>query len=341
MRFNYFIFSIIFIAGSIFLSGCGNKNKTEAAEFFERGNYHFKKREYDRAIELFSEAIEKVPDFADAYNNRGLCFEKTGNLEKAMMDYREAVELDDSFDQAKLNLAASYVHLGDPDLSQDLFQQLEKAYADSSQFYDYRGQYYLQKNDPDRAINDFQTSITLNNGTAESLTNLGYAYYQKRLFEDAKLNFEKALNIDSDFSFALNNLSATWSQLNDWVKALTYSEKVMKENPNEIQFLNTHVLNLLENGRFKEANSLIEKALKLAPENPYSLRNAAVYHIKSEQKAEAKQILLNIEKENPEVEYLYYYLGISAESPASACNFFKTGSMIGDLRSKQEYDKCK
>src|SRR5690606_13828347 len=98
------------------------KNKKEAAEFFERGNYHFKKREYERAIELFSEAIDKIPDFADAFNNRGLCFEKQGNLEKAASDYLKAVELDDSFSQAKLNLAAANMHLGKLKESESLFR---------------------------------------------------------------------------------------------------------------------------------------------------------------------------------------------------------------------------
>ena len=94
--------ALFFVFVGIIVS-CGSKNKTEAAEFFERGNYHFKKNEVERALELFTEAIEKVPDFADAFNNRGLCYERLDNIEKAANDYRKAVELDDSFNKAKIN----------------------------------------------------------------------------------------------------------------------------------------------------------------------------------------------------------------------------------------------
>ena len=57
------IFSLFFVA-------C--KNKKESAEFFGRGNYHFKKNELETALHFFDEAIKKDKEFSDAYNNRGM-----------------------------------------------------------------------------------------------------------------------------------------------------------------------------------------------------------------------------------------------------------------------------
>jgi tetratricopeptide (TPR) repeat protein len=51
---------------------CSNDRTDEAAQFFLRGNVQLQKREYREAIRYYSEALDKKPDFADAYNNRGL-----------------------------------------------------------------------------------------------------------------------------------------------------------------------------------------------------------------------------------------------------------------------------
>lgn len=321
-------------------SACSGKNKTEAAEFFERGNYHFKKHEYERAIELFSEAIEKVPDFADAYNNRGLCYESSGNLERAIGDYRKAVSLDDSFDQAKLNLAAALNHAQQLDESGKLFAELQAVYADSAQFLNYRGQYFLNRFDSDRALIDFEKLIKNFGPNPENLTNLGYAYYQKRDYAQAKTQFERALAIDPDFAFALNNLAATLAQTNDWAQALSYSSRLVKNHSTELNFLNTHALNLLENQQLNEAAEFIHKALKIDPANPYSLRNKAVLALKSENGAEAREILEKVEAQNPEVEFLYYYLGRSVESKTKACAHYQRGAKLHDSRCEMALSDC-
>jgi tetratricopeptide (TPR) repeat protein len=325
---------------SAFILSCQSKNKSEAAEFFERGNYHFKKREYERAIQLFSEAIGKVPDFSDAYNNRGLCYEQMGNPGKAISDYQKAVDLDDSFLQAKLNLSRALIHSGETEQSGKVLLQLETAYKDSAAFYDYRGQWNLLRNKMDAAITDFDRAIILGQENEETLTNLGFAFYQKGELKNAENYFMKALNKKPDFGFALNNLSATYGRLNEWEKALSYSSKAVSGNPTELSFLNTHTLNLLENGEIKKAAESLEKSLKLNPESPYSLRNKSILLIKNEQKDAAVEILKKIERTNPDVEFLYYYLGKAVANEQEACNFFKRGKALGDTRCEQESKGC-
>ncbi len=325
--------------GSV-LHSCSNKSKSEAAEFFERGNYHFKKREYERAIELFTEAIEKVPDFADAYNNRGLCFEKTEQFERARADYQQAVDLDDSFSQAKLNLARVLIHNSETEKSGLLIADIEQEYRDSSSFFDYRGQWYLLKNQIDAAINDFSHAIDLGGESAELFTNLGFAYYQKKDFPNARDYFLKALSINPQFGYALNNLSASYGHSNEWYKALEYSKKAVDTNPTELSFINTHTLNLLETNDLKKAKEMLEKGLKRSPTDPYVMRNKAIFLIKSESIKEGHNYLVQIEKTNPEVEYLYFYLGISSNSKPVACSFFKRGASLGDRRSQTELESC-
>src|SRR5690606_12390367 len=165
--------------------------------------------------------------------------------------YQQAVDLDDSFSQAKLNLARVLIHNSETEKSGVLLKDIEQEYRDSSSYFDYRGQWYLLKNQTDAAITEFSHAIDLGGESAELLTNLGFAYYQKKDFSNARVYFLKALQLNPQFGYALNNLSATYGHSNEWDKALDYSKKAVEINPTELSFINTHTLNLLETNDLK------------------------------------------------------------------------------------------
>ena len=45
------------------------------------------------AIEDYDEAVALNPDYAEAYNNRGVAYEKKGDLDLAIQDYDKAIAL--------------------------------------------------------------------------------------------------------------------------------------------------------------------------------------------------------------------------------------------------------
>ncbi len=52
------------------------------------------KREYDRAIADYNEAIRLDPKFTAAYTNRGIAWRSKGEYDRAVADYSEAIRLD-------------------------------------------------------------------------------------------------------------------------------------------------------------------------------------------------------------------------------------------------------
>ena len=61
-----------------------------------------KKRNYDKAIADYSEAVRIDPNNAKAYYDRGLAYRSNGKRDKAIADFSEAIRLDP-------NNAAAYV----------------------------------------------------------------------------------------------------------------------------------------------------------------------------------------------------------------------------------------
>ena len=62
------------------------------------------KGKLDHAITDFHKAIAFDPNFTPAYNTRGLAYEKMGDKEQAIADYRKVLEIDPSNQKAKEGL---------------------------------------------------------------------------------------------------------------------------------------------------------------------------------------------------------------------------------------------
>src|SRR6516165_3123530 len=65
-----------------------------APAYNKRGIAYEKQRNFDKAISDYDEAIRLDPNYALAYNNRGIADKKQRNFDKAISDYNEAIRLD-------------------------------------------------------------------------------------------------------------------------------------------------------------------------------------------------------------------------------------------------------
>lgn len=89
--------------------------QTSSAEFrFERGNAHFNGGAYDEAISEYVKAIEIDPNFAKAYCNLGLAYQRKGLLDLAVDSFSKAVELRPESERYRRNLESARKELDAP-----------------------------------------------------------------------------------------------------------------------------------------------------------------------------------------------------------------------------------
>lgn len=70
---------------------------TMAQDFRDYGGKNYESEEnfltYERAIQDFNQALQLSPNFAMAYNNRGVAYMLADNIKKANADFSKATEL--------------------------------------------------------------------------------------------------------------------------------------------------------------------------------------------------------------------------------------------------------
>ena len=88
---------------------CGS---AEANADLARGAQCLTERKFDCAIKHFSRAIERSPDFAEAYNQRAIAYYLMENFEQSSEDCRKAIELMPCHFGAWAGLGHCQAHLG-------------------------------------------------------------------------------------------------------------------------------------------------------------------------------------------------------------------------------------
>lgn len=91
-------------------------------------------KELEKAIKDFGKAIDLMPNFAEAYNNLGFCYRKTGKLEKSLTAYDHAIRIDSNFAQAREYRGETFLAMGDlknADKELAYLTELKSSYADT------------------------------------------------------------------------------------------------------------------------------------------------------------------------------------------------------------------
>jgi tetratricopeptide (TPR) repeat protein len=145
-----------------------------ARAFFSIGYLHSEKNENDQAISAYDQAIELMPDFADAYTSRGVVKSTLGDAEEAVADHDEAIRLKPDFAEAFINRG--------------------------------RAKRALKKHE--EAITDFDEAIRLNPNSATAYTHRGVSKNALDQHQGAIADHDKAIQLSPDFVDAYINRGA-------------------------------------------------------------------------------------------------------------------------------------
>ncbi|MDR3614010.1 MAG: tetratricopeptide repeat protein [Candidatus Obscuribacterales bacterium] len=118
----------------------------------------------------------------------------------------------------------------------------------------------------------------------KAIVNYSYNYGNKCLVEgdltEAKSRYQTALAFEPGFSAALNNLALAEFRTGDIDSARAHWQRAIAFKPDYVEAKISLAHLCLKERQFEQANSFIEKALNIAPLNPYATLKRAEYNMR-------------------------------------------------------------
>src|SRR5271169_5198419 len=98
--------AILLLAGAVLLASCSSDPNTRKLKYLRSGEKYSKSGKYQEAVIEFRNALEVDPRFAPAHYQLGSAYLALKKTDSAYRELNEAVTLDPSNSQAQIELAA-------------------------------------------------------------------------------------------------------------------------------------------------------------------------------------------------------------------------------------------
>jgi tetratricopeptide (TPR) repeat protein len=242
------------------------------------GNALLQKGDVNGAIIEYREALKVDSHNAVARNNLGTALLQKREADEAMHQYRQAIQDDPGYILARINLANQLLPEGQVDEAIDQYREALKIDPEDPAALHNLGNALLQNGDVDEAIAQYQAEIKVNADYALAHYNLGNALAQKGQLDSAITEYLEALKLDPGYALAHANLANVLWQKGQVDEAVDQYQQALKINPDDAAAHNNLGAALLQKRRFNEAAAQFLAALKIKPES-VDYQNAAARSI--------------------------------------------------------------
>jgi tetratricopeptide (TPR) repeat protein len=214
---------------------------------------------------LWTHTLACTSDNYFAHNNLGFALLQKGNVNEAIRQCQEAVQINPNDAMAHLNLGDALLQKGKVDEAiAHYLKALEISPTLAKACYDL-GIAFSQKGNMNEAIIYCQKALAINPDYTEAHVNLGVALFQKGDVDEAIVHYQKALQINPDYAEAHINFGIALLQKGDVDEAIVHYQKALQINPD---YAEAHVdlgNALFKKGNVDEAMAHYQMALKINP----------------------------------------------------------------------------
>jgi Flp pilus assembly protein TadD len=161
-----------------------------------------KAADIDGCTAIINAGTESPGRLAVAYYNRGYAAHRLNDSDRAMADYKAAIDADPKYTDPKQKLALLAVSKGENALALPLFDELVKLKPDDAQLHYDRAAALIGLEEYDRAIAAYDEAIRLKPNFSLAYNNRAYARFKQRSYEEALVDVDKAIEIDASNAYA-------------------------------------------------------------------------------------------------------------------------------------------
>ena len=177
-------------------------------QYWEKGTGYAENKLYIDAVQNFTQAIRTnkgeiaIDDVARIFNGRGLAYQGLNDLDKAIGDFSNAIELDDRNPEFFLNRANAFLGRKQYERARDDFSRVIALAPRNAAAYAGRARANQEIGSPDLAIADYRKLLEFEPRNIGALYGMGLSYKSKRQDAKAIEVFNELLKIDPRYAAA-------------------------------------------------------------------------------------------------------------------------------------------
>ncbi|MCP2605807.1 tetratricopeptide repeat protein [Candidatus Aminicenantes bacterium AC-335-O07] len=262
-----------------------NINKISKEDYFNSGEYFYLRglsyillEKFQEAIQAFENSININRQNSDAFFQLGFLYGKTGDNEKALQAYKEACSINPNNYRAFFGI----------------------------------GKIYLKQNQYNQAIPPFTECTRIKPDFPDAYYNLGLCYEEIGQLATAAEIYKKFIEINPGPAWtAYSKLGEVYIKLQQYDKAVTAFEEVIKSTPNDIRANYNLAYAYDMCGETEKAVDIYRKLINLTPDQAetYYNRIFRVYDKKGDFN-KALEVGMELVNRYPDKAIYYYYVGI-------------------------------
>lgn len=196
-------------------------------DYYGRGTDLYYKGQYDLALKAFEKAIELKPDFAEAWNNKGILLGKLDRDGEALSAFEKAIDLKPDYAEAWLNRGVSLDSLGRLDEALKSYDRAIEIKPDAAETWSNKGVTLYNLKRQAEAVKSYERAIELKPDLAEAWNNKGISLGKLGQYEEALKAINRAIEIKPDYAGGLFNKACVYSMQGDKKNALENLSKVI------------------------------------------------------------------------------------------------------------------
>ena len=133
----------------------------EALALYESGNRALSIENYEEAIKMYKKALKKDKKFAFCWDNLGIAYRYSGDIDQAIASYEKSLKLDPKGRVALGNIAIAYELKGDYDEALLRYRNYAVAKPDDPEAYYGAGRMYHLKKDYENALHNMMKAYLI------------------------------------------------------------------------------------------------------------------------------------------------------------------------------------
>ncbi|MDM8548715.1 tetratricopeptide repeat protein [Desulfobacterales bacterium HSG2] len=289
--------------------------ESENTKFYqERGDCYFRLKNYDKAIVDYTQIIKLDPENIDSYTCRAFCYNNLQQYDKAIDEINKAVEMNPDNEHVYLN--RGLIYYADMKNYEEAINDFSKSIElnpKSLKAYLLRARCYLEMEEYNGAIDDLTKSIEFNPENTQLYLDRGKSYLHIHNYNRWLYDYNNAFKLDPEY-------------VKEFCKPLLPSHDIDYLNEDSSGYerpdaYSKRALSHLFMKNPEEAINNINKAIEADPERPEFYLFIGVCYLQSQRYDEA-------------INYINSFVNFA---PQNAVGYFSQGYCYSQM---QEYDRA-